>query len=349
MSPPHIKTIACTAALALLVAFAPALVAESSSAKAGETVAVVAGQAITRAELEESLVAEIQALETQRHQLLEAGLDRVVEERLLKAEAARRDVTVEELLAAEMESAKVTDAEIDAWYEENSERVRQPKEELTERIREFLGQQRQITRRQELVESLRSRHGVEIRLDPMRLAIEAGSAPAKGPEKAVVTLIEFSDFQCPACKSVTPAIEQIHRKYGDRVRVAFKQFPLHSIHPQAQAAAEAALCAGDQGQFWEMHDSLFERQNELTEDQLKARATTLGLDAERFNRCLDDGAKREAVLADLEEGRKFGVHATPSLFVNGRPLTLRQGVPLVDQMAEVIDDELARIGSGAGQ
>lgn len=335
----HVKPLAWAAALALAFVFAPSL-----AAAPGETVAMVAGKAITQGELEATLAAELQALDTQRHQLLEAGLDRLIEERLLQAEAARRKVSVEELLEAEVDGGAVTDAEIDAWYEENSERVRQPKEELTERIREFLGQQRQHTRRQELIAGLRERHAVEVRLDPIRIEVEAGAAPFKGSENARVTLIEFSDFQCPACRSVSPAIEEIHEKYGDRVRVAFKQFPLHSIHPQAQAAAEAALCANEQGRFWEMHDALFERQGELANEQLKARAAELGLDTERFNRCLDSGSQRDAVMADLEEGQRAGVHATPSLFINGRPLTLRQGSPLIDQIAAVIDDELARKG-----
>jgi protein-disulfide isomerase len=351
MSSPRTTTWTLASLLSLVLALfaplhcaaSPAPPAAASGATAGaETVAVVAGTAITASELEEALAAELRALEIQRHQLLEAGLDRLIEERLLTAESTARGASIEELLAAGSETTAVTDAEVDAWYEQNAARVGQPKEAIFERIREFLGQQRQLQARETLIATLRSKYEVDRRLEPLRFEVATGEAPAKGPQAAAVTLVEFSDFQCPACRSVAPAIQQIQDNYGDRVRVVFRQFPLRSIHPQAQKAAEAALCASDQGRFWEMHDALFANQGQLGVDQLKARAAELELDTARFDRCLDSNAQQAKVDADLEAGRQLGVGSTPSLFINGRPLTLMQSPALVDQIASIIDDELAR-------
>ena len=307
-------------------------------------IAEIDGNAVTWSELEVFAADSLREIDEKRHQILEASLGRLIESRLLALEAKRRAITVDELIAAEVEAkvSAVTDDEIDTWYAQNSARVRQSKEAVSDQIRSFLTQQRTEPVRRQLVSDLRGRYGVKVLLEPLRVDIDSVEGPTKGPEAATVTVDEFSDFQCPACSRMQPVFAQLMEAYGDRVKFAFRQFPLTSIHPQAFKAAEGALCADAQGKFWEMHDTLFAHQRELGVDQIKERARELGLDTEAFDTCLDSGANRQRVQADLQAGQKAGVTGTPTIFVNGRQVTLMRGVSPFDLLSATIDDELER-------
>ncbi len=141
--------------------------------------------------------------------------------------------------------------------------------------------------------------------------------PVKGNSNAPVTIIEFSDFQCPYCgrffKTTMPEIERDYIKTG-KVKYVFRDFPLE-FHNQAPKAAEAANCAGEQGKYWEMHDTLFENQSDLKVEKLKQYASEIGLDANSFDTCLDSGKYKEEIDKDIEAGRKAGVNGTPSFFI----------------------------------
>ena len=139
----------------------------------------------------------------------------------------------------------------------------------------------------------------------------------RGGKNAKVTLVEFSDFQCPFCSQHAPTIDRLLADYGDKIRLVYKHFPLSNIHPNAQKAGEAAECANEQGKFWEMHDKLFENQQALTNEDLKRYATTIGLNAGKFNDCLDSGKMASKVSDDYQEGLKKGVQGTPATFVDG--------------------------------
>jgi protein-disulfide isomerase len=151
--------------------------------------------------------------------------------------------------------------------------------------------------------------------DTPRATIDPGRA--RGPATAPVTILEWSDFQCPFCREAQPVLERLLAEFPDTVRLVFKDFPLRS-HGLAGPAALAARCAGAQGRFWEYHDMLFLTQPAFARDELVAYARRLGLDTTRFAECLDSAAPREAVVADQREGREAGVRATPTFFVNGR-------------------------------
>ena len=146
-----------------------------------------------------------------------------------------------------------------------------------------------------------------------------GTLPVKGDENAPVTIIEFSDYQCPACRGynqeIFPKIEEEYINTG-KAKYYFRDFPL-SYHQYAQKAAEASRCANDQGKFWEYHSKVFESQETLSEDNLKKWATDLGMDKAKFNDCLDTGKFEEAVKKDFTDGQTAGVQGTPSFFVNG--------------------------------
>ncbi|TPV92753.1 MAG: DsbA family protein [Myxococcales bacterium FL481] len=149
-----------------------------------------------------------------------------------------------------------------------------------------------------------------------QLALVAGEPPALGPADAPITVVLFSDFECPYCATAAKLVPAIHGKHGDEVRVVFRQFPL-SFHPHARPAAEAALAAHAQGQFWAYHDRLFEAQHAFDRASLETHAAALGLDMTAFREALDGSVYAQAVDSDAALGRRLGVDGTPSMFING--------------------------------
>jgi protein-disulfide isomerase len=144
------------------------------------------------------------------------------------------------------------------------------------------------------------------------------SRPARGSQAALVTVVEFADLQCPACKSAHEILNKpLLEKYGTRVRFEFMHFPLRTSHPYALEAAEAAECAADQNKFWEFVDMDYARQDQLNSSMLRTWAKDLGLDVDLFDRCVRSHIKRDTVMSDYAEGEKLGVNSTPSYFVAG--------------------------------
>lgn len=142
-----------------------------------------------------------------------------------------------------------------------------------------------------------------------------------GPADALVTIVEFSDFECPYCAMLQPTLEQAREQYGDQIRFVFRHFPLTSIHPNAWKAAEASLCAGEQGRFWDLHGAMFADQEALDVPSLKATARQLGLDGAAFDECLDTDRYYAAVETDVRAGDAAGVAGTPAMFINRRHLS----------------------------
>lgn len=356
-------------ALAALVAL-PGFAAEPKTmpAAGSKVVAKVNGAPITQAEVEAKAVEQLQQMEEARLRLLSTTLEALVIDKLIDQEAAAKGVTREALLDAEVKAKinPVTDAEAEAFYEQNKARIQQPKEQVMPQVKQYLAQQKQGEIYTAMIEGFKVKYQVEnflqaeveaaqkkiedaksaaeaLKAPETRAKVENKTSPAKGAETAPVVLVEFSDFQCPFCSRVVPSINEVTKKYGDQVRVVFRQFPLNSIHPMAQKAAEASLCAQDQSKFWEMHDAMFADQAGLGVDALKAKAQTLGLDAAKFGECLDSGQKAAEVAADLAAGTSAGVNSTPALFVNGRLLS---GAQPFAAIAKVIDQELERASKG---
>ncbi|HLD58000.1 MAG TPA: DsbA family protein [archaeon] len=140
----------------------------------------------------------------------------------------------------------------------------------------------------------------------------------KGNLTGTVNIIEYSDFQCPGCGAAFGAVKEAVNQYGDKIRFTYKHFPLTGAHPYAFKAAEASECAGDQGKFWEYHDKLFENQKKLDVGSLKKYAQEVGLNATKFNSCLDSGVMAQIVNQDAQEGRKLNLEGTPTFFINGK-------------------------------
>jgi protein-disulfide isomerase len=164
--------------------------------------------------------------------------------------------------------------------------------------------------------------------------------PAFGPEDAKVTMIEFSDFQCSYCKEFfDQTYFRLKQNYGDTVRFVYRDFPMTNVHPEAQAAAEAAECAHEQGRFWEYHDALFTHQDKLGANYYFELAQQLGLDPDTFGQCLRGGKYTLEVANDFGDGLNSGVQGTPTFYINGRMVV---GAQPYDVFKQVIDEELAK-------
>jgi len=166
-------------------------------------------------------------------------------------------------------------------------------------------------------------------------SIISANGPSRGPLNAPVTIVEFSDFQCPYCKQAAVSLKPLIQSYGSDVRLVFKQMPL-SIHADAFKAAQASVCAGDQGKFWEYHDILFNA-SELSEQALRRYASDLGLRPSEFNTCLNSEVSATVVRKDMQEAMLAGVQGTPTYFVNGR---IVKGMKSLEDFKSIIDQAL---------
>lgn len=269
------------------------------------------------------------------------AIDDLTGEKLIEIDAASRGTTTAELIDKEITSKiqAVTEADIVAWYNANQSRVNGATlEQVKTPIRNLLIQQRSAIAYQSFIEQLKLKTAVRVMLEPPRQKIATADSPSQGPASAPIEIVEFSDFQCPFCYRSFPTVKQVMNTYGDKIRFVYRNYPLPN-HPNARPAAEAAQCANEQGQFWPYHDRLFADQSKLGNDDLKAAAVALGLDAAKFNACFDSHKYKARVDADTQAGNEAGVNGTPAFFINGRLLS---GAQPFDEFKKVIDEELAR-------
>jgi protein-disulfide isomerase len=310
----------------------------------GEVAAEVEGVPITVAELDawikEDLFRSQTASAARLYELRENSLQRLIADRVLAIEAERRGVSGEKLIALEVaELGPVRDEEVADFYESNKQQLGEISlDDVKDRIRNFLAAQRENQAREGLLGAAE----VVVFLEPPRISV-ASTGPSRGPENARITIVEFSDFQCPFCRRVLPTIEQVLAKYPEDVRVVYRNFPLGG-HARARPAAEAALCADEQDGFWPYHDLLFANPRQLDDEDLLRYANEMELDAERFEKCLKEHRFASQVEADMMEGQQAGVTGTPSFFVNGINIS---GAKPADDFFQLIEAELARLEEGA--
>ncbi len=304
-----------------------------------DVVATIQDQSITAEELTASIRGELLKLDTQRYQALKNGLDAIIGQRLTALEAKNREMSVEQLRQEEI-AAKVSpasDEDVKKFYDENQNRINQPFDNIKGRIADYLNQRSQQQRERAFLSELRQRYNVAIALEPPKVDVSVDDDPILGDKNAVVTIIEFSDFECPYCRRVQPTLKRLLKEYEGQVRLVFRDFPL-SFHKNAQKAAEAAQCAGDQDKFWPYHDKLFE-QTALAPDDLKKYAGEIDLDMDQFTACLDSGKYTQEVANDMKDGQAVGVSSTPSFFVNGQPLS---GAVPYERFQELVEAALAQ-------
>lgn len=269
-----------------------------------------------------------------------ATIEEIVANRLMDGEAKARGIDRATLVEREI-AAKAptpTEADIVAWYQANPSRVNGAAlDQVRAPIKSLLIEQRMDVARATLVESLKTKTPVTITLEPPRVDVADGGRPVLGSRTAPIELIEFSDFQCPFCQRANPTVEQVLKTYGDKIKFVYRHYPLPN-HPNARPAAEAAACAESQGKFWEYHDRLFANGAKLTDADLKAHASAIGLDTAKFNTCVDNHQQKPGVDKDVADGEKVGVTGTPAFFVNGRSI---EGAQPFEAFKRVIDEELA--------
>ena len=330
---------------------------DADGSKKQNAPATISDTVITESELRGEAADDLESIELRKlrdaagyaraeREAMMGALERVLEEKLLALEAAEQGISKEQLIDREIRG-KVedpTEAEIDRVYELNRTRVNRPKEDVAEQIKKFLRDRSEKEIRAAFMAGLEQKHKVIRNLEPFRFDIKTDGLPSIGPNDAPVKLVLFSDFECPYCLDFSFTLKEIVRNYGDKVQLVFRQFPLTSIHANAQRAAEASFCAGDQQRFWEMYDILFENQRELTEENILKLIEPLELDAEKFRECLTSGRHKPEVLRDIRAGSAAGTDSTPTLYING--IYLSGGQPY-ENVAAIIDKELATISASS--
>jgi protein-disulfide isomerase len=320
------------------------LAVEVSCQGTTKPLAEVDGIAITSEEVEKSLASHLSKLEEQIYNLKRQKVDALINDKLLEKAAAKRGISVTALFDAEVtpKVTLVTEQEIENFYQANKAQVKAGEEtQAREQMRAYLQNQKIAQRRQEFIDSLRSQAKIVVNLKAppvLRVDVKIDGAPFKGGKNAPVTVVEFTDVHCPFCQRVLPTLTQLLSRYGDKVKLVYKDFPIDKLHPGARKGHEAARCADEQGKFWPYHDKLFANAPKASPDDLKAYGKEVGLDSVAFDTCVSSGKYQAAVEKDIEEGRRAGVTGTPAFFVNGRLLT---GAQPLENFVRVIDDELA--------
>ncbi|MAZ47579.1 MAG: hypothetical protein CME65_03395 [Halobacteriovoraceae bacterium] len=256
-----------------------------------------------------------------------------------KAKGLTNDEFFEKVIAP---TVKVSEQEVNDFIKERKIPAQQINDQVLAKIKQFLSGQKKADALEEWLAGKAGKDGVTVFFQkPSRptFDVQVGNAPTVGGENAKVTIVEFSDFQCPYCAEGSKVLKQLKDKYGSKIKVAMKQFPL-PFHTQARGASIAALCVNEQdtAKFWKMHDELFADQSKLSAEDLKSTAKSLGVDMDKYETCVSQKTYEKQVNADIEQGKNLGVKSTPTFFVNGQ---LVRGVMPVEEFSELIDQQLA--------
>jgi len=317
----------------------PKASAATAAAGAGDVVATVDGTPITRGALEAEVKSQLVEIDNQRYEVLSEGLDGMISQALVDKEAKTRGVTAGALIQEEVSSKLSTpsDADIQKVYDANKAQLGGATlDQVKDRIVQYLQGQQEAELQEKFIASLRQKYKTTIALKPPKIEVAEGGSPSTGPMDAPVTIIEFSDYECPFCKRAEPTIEQIVSTYPDKVRLVYRHYPL-PFHKSARPAAEAAMCANAQGKFWEYHKKVFAASS-LDEASLKQIAGDVGLDQTKFDACLANKEGAQQVEKDMADASAVGVKGTPAFFINGRMLS---GAQPFEKFKVIIEEEIA--------
>lgn len=309
--------------------------------QAPETVlARVNDKEITQKQVDDSIAAQIYPLQQQLYAIRKATLENLVTRRILESEATSRGVSVEELRKQLTQGEiKVTDAQVEEAYKHNASFfASMSPDEARERLRLDLENQGRMKNYRAGLEALRKKWAVSIDFSPPMFVSELddGVSPVKGSTNPRVTIVEFSDFECPFCNQVQTTLKRIIESYGKDVRLVFKHLPLDG-HRNALPAARAAYCATEQDRFWQFHDALFSAQD-LSPPRLQQIAAELGLAPAKFQTCINSEQSRAAILKDLEAAKLYRIDSTPSFIVNGK---LIKGAVSFADFQKIVEQELS--------
>jgi len=316
-----------------------------SAQESQKLVATVDGQPIYEQDLMSVAGQSLVQLRDQEFKLKSDALNQLLRQKLIEAEAKRKGVTPEELLKQEVDSkiAEPSDDEAKGYYLAAKNQTSLTFEDIKPQIKQLLKAAEIQQAREKYGDSLRAKADVSIRLQQPKVEVAYDPARVRGDAKAPITIVEFSDFQCPFCQKAQATLNDLLAKYNGQVKLAFLDFPMHSLHPQAQIAAEAARCAEQQGKFWQYHDMLFADQTKLDEAGLAQSARSLGLDENSFQSCLKSGKFKAQIDHDVEEGTRAGVAGTPAFFIDGISLS---GVQPEAEFEKIINTQIAAVRDG---
>lgn len=328
--------------------FASIALAQSSTlaADSAAVVAVVNGDKLTAADLETQEASKLLQSRYAYYEVERKALDELIDQRLLEIEARKQNLTVDKLLEREVNSklpSEPTDDQLQVYYE-GLETDKPFDKEMKDKIRQHIHDARVAKVRAAYLKTLRSQARIMVELAPPEATVNIAGSPILGPKNAPVILVEFADYQCPYCQKVHADLEKLQKEFGDKLAIAFKDFPL-PMHPFAEKAAEAARCAGVQGKFWEFHDKLFE-DKKLEPADLKQQAAALQLNTTQFDACLDSGAEAADVQRDRGEGNRLGLSGTPSFFANGHFFS---GAMTYDALRDMVEQQLKAQQAKASQ
>jgi protein-disulfide isomerase len=335
---------------ALVCALAALLVAPSAAAQGehpappppaqAQPLATLAGEPIYENQLPPSEQAQLRRMMQQVFGVKRRALQTVLDQKLVEAEAKKKGVSQEELLKAEVDSkvADPSEEQVSAYYQAHQGQINQPYDDAKAKLREGLKTQEILKARQAYIQRLMqvavNDGALVVMLHPPVIDVIPDPTRLRGNPKAPVTIVEFSDFSCPFCRKSEAILSELLAKYPDQVKIGYRDFPLRQIHPQAQLAAEASRCAGEQGKYWEYHDLLFANGDKLGRDDLLADARTLKLDDQKFDACLSSGRFKPEIEQDLQLGTRLGVVSTPAFFVNGVFLDGAQSLEVFEKMVK---------------
>jgi len=310
-----------------------------------EILAQMDGRKITRAEVDKQIAGELAGLRQEEYELRRNAIDEMVAEELIDREAAARGISDDELFKLEVED-KVpppTQAEIDAFYEQNKSRMGgQAKTMVQPQIVRVLQQTAYAKRARELRRELAEKANLLVKITPPRVSIAIpASAPTLGPADAPVTMVAFTDYQCPFCVRAQDTVDEVLKRYAGKLRLVYRDLPL-DMHSRAFAASRAARCAGEQDKFWDYHHSLLRSPGDFSDEDFRQRAKKLSLDPRMFSACLASERQDAAIRDSLAEASRLGVKATPTFFINGR---LISGARPFEDFEDIIEEELRANGS----
>jgi protein-disulfide isomerase len=274
------------------------------------------------------------------------ALENHVTDTLVQAEAKKAGVEKDAWMKAEIDKRvpEPSDADVQAFYDNQKAKMGDqlpPLDAVKPQVISFLKREKAEAAVDEVIGTLLKNAKLERKLPDVRSPAlpltNTAHTPVKGKAGAKVRVVEFADFQCPYCSRAAETVKQLVAKYGDKVEFSYRNFPLRSIHPNAQRASEIAMCAAEQGKFWEAHDALYAHQESLDEANAKKVVADAGVDAAKIDECLNAGRGAAAVDEDYKTGEDAGLEGTPSFFVNGRSFS---GNPNLSGLSQAIDEEL---------
>lgn len=303
--------------------------------------ATVNGSEIKQKQVDDAVAAQIYPLQQQLYAIRKAALENLIATKLLESEAGARGVSIEELRRQlTLGEINIARAQVEEAYKQNASFfASMSPDEARERLRMDLENQARMKNYRAGLEVLRKKWAVKVNFAaPVFVSeLDDGVSPAKGSTKPLVTIVEFSDFECPFCGAVQPVLKQVMQTYGNDVRLVFKHMPLEG-HRNSLPAARAAYCAAEQDRFWQFHDALFASGN-LSAAVIDDIAVDLGLGVPKFQACLSSEQSRAAVIKDIETARLFHIESTPSFIVNGQ---LIKGALSFADFQKIIERELGQ-------